>query len=89
MTDRGLDICVHELEKLLMNVLVTGGAGYIGSHMVKYLVKKDCTVTVIDNLSTGNRNAVKNCNFFFLSDFLSILSFKRHIKNHDICHLRS
>ena len=54
---------MHELEKLLMNVLVTGGAGYIGSHMVKYLVKKDCTVTVIDNLSTGNRNAVKNCNF--------------------------
>ena len=46
-----------------MNVLVTGGAGYIGSHMVKYLVKEDCTVTVIDNLSTGNRNAVKNCNF--------------------------
>ena len=46
-----------------MNVLVTGGAGYIGSHMVKYLVQKNCTVTVIDNLSTGNRNAVKSSNF--------------------------
>jgi UDP-glucose 4-epimerase len=46
-----------------MNVLVTGGAGYIGSHMIKYLVQKNCTVTVIDNLSTGNRNAVKSSNF--------------------------
>ncbi len=41
-----------------MNILVVGGAGYIGSHMVKYLGGKGCTVTVLDNLSTGNRNAV-------------------------------
>ena len=34
-------------------VLVTGGAGFIGSHLVEALVKEDCQVRVLDNLSTG------------------------------------
>src|ERR1700716_2234557 len=37
----------------LMTVLVTGGAGYIGSHMVQALVDAGESVVVIDNLSTG------------------------------------
>ena len=36
-----------------MTVLVTGGAGYIGSHMVHALVEAGESVIVIDNLSTG------------------------------------
>src|SRR5947199_3699002 len=36
-----------------MTVLVTGGAGYIGSHMVQALVEAGESVAVIDNLSTG------------------------------------
>ncbi|MGY3616525.1 UDP-glucose 4-epimerase GalE [Bradyrhizobium sp. USDA 10063] len=36
-----------------MTVLVTGGAGYIGSHMVRALVDAGETVVVVDNLSTG------------------------------------
>ncbi|MCL5024668.1 MAG: UDP-glucose 4-epimerase GalE [Nitrospirae bacterium] len=39
-------------------VLVTGGAGYIGSHVVKALGAKGCDVLTYDNLSTGNRWAV-------------------------------
>ena len=35
-------------------ILVTGGAGYIGSHTVKELVKRGYDVTVLDNLSNGN-----------------------------------
>jgi UDP-glucose 4-epimerase len=41
-----------------MTVLVTGGAGYIGSHMVCALVDKGEDVVVLDNLSTGFRWAV-------------------------------
>ncbi|HEX7044428.1 MAG TPA: UDP-glucose 4-epimerase GalE [Burkholderiales bacterium] len=41
-----------------MNVLVTGGAGYIGSHMVKMLRRAGAEVVVFDNLSGGERKAV-------------------------------
>ena len=34
-------------------VLVTGGAGFIGSHLVDALVKRDLSVRILDNLSTG------------------------------------
>ncbi len=39
-----------------MNILVTGGAGYIGSHAVKMLLNEGHNVTVVDNLSTGNKS---------------------------------
>jgi UDP-glucose 4-epimerase len=41
-----------------MNVLVIGGAGYIGSHMVKLLLDGDHSVVVLDDFSTGHRDAV-------------------------------
>ncbi|MCX7845402.1 MAG: UDP-glucose 4-epimerase GalE [Dictyoglomaceae bacterium] len=48
------------MEKLL----VTGGAGYIGSHVVKDLIKKGYDVIVIDNLEKGHRSAVKSKYFY-------------------------
>ena len=36
-------------------VLVTGGAGFIGSNLVKALVANGCDVTVLDNLSSGHQ----------------------------------
>ena len=43
-----------------MNILLTGGAGYIGSHVLLLLIDKGHNVTVIDNLSTGNKNLIPN-----------------------------
>ncbi len=40
------------------NILVVGGAGYIGSHMVKLLLEREYEVATFDNLSTGYRDAV-------------------------------
>ncbi len=47
-----------------MNILVVGGAGYIGSHMVKHLLKDGHHVIVVDNLSTGYKDAVLTKAFF-------------------------
>ena len=42
----------------MANILVTGGAGYIGSHVVKMLGELGHDITIIDNLSTGRRDSV-------------------------------
>lgn len=46
-----------------MNILVIGGAGYIGSHMVKQLLASGHEVSTIDNLSNGHRDAVLGGHF--------------------------
>lgn len=51
-----------------MKVLVTGGAGYIGSHVSEILISSGYDVVVLDNLSTGFRNAVPNKAQFFEGD---------------------
>ena len=42
------------------NALVTGGAGFIGSHLVEMLVSEGCKVAVLDNLSSGNYRNLKH-----------------------------
>lgn len=51
-----------------MKALVTGGAGFIGSHLVELLLSKDFEVVVIDNLATGRRSQVPNKAHFHPGD---------------------
>ena len=55
-----------------MNILVTGGAGYIGSHTVKALLAQGHNVVVIDNLSRGHRAAVPEEIPFYVVDIHDI-----------------
>ncbi|MGR3206069.1 UDP-glucose 4-epimerase GalE [Bacillus glycinifermentans] len=48
----------------MKSVLVTGGAGYIGSHTVLELKNRNITAVVLDNLSTGHREAVHTPHFY-------------------------
>lgn len=43
----------------MKNILICGGAGYIGSHMAQWLAEHGDAVTIMDNLSTGHRGAVR------------------------------
>ncbi|PJA28456.1 MAG: nucleoside-diphosphate sugar epimerase [candidate division Zixibacteria bacterium CG_4_9_14_3_um_filter_46_8] len=43
-----------------MHSLITGGAGFVGSHLTEYLLQKDEKVTIVDNLSTGKFDNVKH-----------------------------
>lgn len=47
-----------------MSILITGGAGYIGSITTKYFQEKGCDVIVVDNLNTGHRESVNVENFY-------------------------
>ena len=43
---------------MINNILVTGGAGYIGSHLTELLIKQKKNVIIIDNLSTGYKKLI-------------------------------
>ncbi|XP_060081225.1 UDP-glucose 4-epimerase-like [Ylistrum balloti] len=51
-----------------MRALVVGGAGYIGSHVVFYLLKDNCEVLVLDNLSFGSESSIPKGADFVLGD---------------------
>ena len=50
------------------NILITGGAGYIGSHVAERLVKDKFKVFIIDNLSTGSKKLINNKATFYKLD---------------------
>lgn len=69
-----------------MNIAVTGGAGFIGSHIVEFLIKKGFSVTVIDNLHSGNKEnlkLVKDKIDFIQNDIRDLGSLKKVFKNID------
>lgn len=54
-----------------MKILVTGGAGFIGSHVVDLLIEKGHEVVVVDDLSTGHRSNVNPAATFYQIDIRS------------------
>lgn len=72
-----------------MKVLVTGGAGFIGSHLVDRIIDEGHDVTVIDNLSTGRRENLNSKARFQLLD-LSDDNFVEQLPHQRfdcVCHL--
>ena len=47
-----------------MSILIIGGAGYIGSHTVKYFIEQNEVVIIVDNLLTGHKEAVLSDKFY-------------------------
>lgn len=76
-----------------MNILITGGAGFIGSHLAEKILNEGNKVTIIDDLSTGKLNNInhllQNPNVKFVNDsILNIKTVDSLIKNTDtIFHL--
>lgn len=65
-------------------VLVTGGAGYIGSHAVKALRARGETVVVYDNLSQGHREAVPSDAIFVEGDIHDTARLKAALETHEV-----
>ena len=68
----------------MKNVLVTGGAGYIGSHIVELLVKEKYNVFIVDNLVTGYRLLINKKAKFFKISILNSNKIKKIIINNKI-----
>lgn len=66
------------------NILVTGGAGYIGSHIVEQLIKNKKKVIIIDNLVTGHKKLINKKAKFFKVDVKDKLKISKLIKDYDI-----
>ena len=72
-----------------MKVFVTGGAGFIGSHLVDKLIDKRNTITVYDNLSSGKKQFIehhlqRDDLTFIEADLLDLERVKKEIKDHDV-----
>lgn len=67
-----------------MNILVVGGAGYIGSHAVRQLMSSNYNVIVVDSLETGYRQAVPNHVPFYQVDIKDKVALQKVFKQENI-----
>ena len=69
---------------MVKNILITGGAGYIGSHIAEILLKKHKKVFLIDNLSTGHRKLINKKAKFLKLDIHNKNKVKKRIEKYHI-----
>ncbi len=69
---------------MVKNILITGGAGYIGSHITEILLRKRKKVFLIDNLSTGHRKLINKKAKFFKLNIHNKKKIKKIIKKYKI-----
>ena len=69
---------------MIKNILITGGAGYIGSHISEILAKNKKRIYIIDNLSTGYRKLINKKAKFFKVNILNYKIVKKIIKKNKI-----
>ena len=69
---------------IIKNILITGGAGYIGSHVSEVLIKNKKKLFIVDNLSTGFKRLVNKKAIFFKSDIQSVRAIKKIIIDNNI-----
>ncbi len=68
----------------MKNILVTGGAGYIGSHIVEDLIKKKYNVVIVDNLKTGYKKLINKKAKFYKNDILNKKIIRKIILKNEI-----
>jgi len=60
------------------NILITGGAGYIGSHITEQLIKNKETIIILDNLITGYKKLINKKAKFFKADIKNKSNYKNY-----------
>ena len=68
----------------MKNILVTGGAGYIGSHITESLLIQDFNVFIVDDLSTGFKKLINKKAKFFKIDINDYYKINKIIKKNNI-----
>lgn len=68
----------------MKTILVSGGAGYIGSHTVQALIERGFKVVVLDSLITGHRGAVSTDAIFYEGDISDTELIVRIVKEHQV-----